>query len=456
MEIATLINKQREFFYSDQTKDTAFRKHQLKKFKDLLRANEDMLNDAIYKDFRKSPFETFETELALLYGEINNAIENLDKWAGKNYVPQTLANLPGKSYIVYEPLGVSLVIGAWNYPYLLSLHPALSAIAAGNTVIVKPSELASNASAAMAKLINENFNEGFFHIVEGGVDTATELLKQPFDKIFYTGSTRVGKIVAKAAAEHLTPVTLELGGKSPAFVWTGKKMDLIARRIAWGKFLNCGQTCVAPDYVIVKSELKQAFIDAFVRQVKSIYGENLLENEAYPRIINKRHFDRLISLIDKEKVVFGGNAVREERFIEPTVMDRVSWDDKIMQDEIFGPILPVLTSDDLDKAVEEVRRRPKPLALYVFTDNKGVREKVFSKISFGGGVQNETVMHLANHNLPFGGVGSSGQGNYHGFYGFKTFSHEKALMTKPLWFEPPVKYPPYTKTKEKLLRWLFK
>jgi len=447
-----IIQKQKDFFNSNTTKDLSFRKKQLRKFLQLLKSNEQALNDAIYKDFKKSAFDNYSTELGIIYAEIKHNIKKLNRWADKIYVGTNLANIPGKSYIMYEPLGSSLIIGAWNYPYLLSLHPAVSAIAAGNTVIIKPSELAMNTSQIMARLINENFDENYFHVIEGGVPETTALLKEKFDKIFYTGSSTVGKIIMKAAAENLTPVTLELGGKSPAIITSSASIKMTAKRLVWGKFLNGGQTCVAPDYLMVDKSIKPKLIEEIIKQIEKVHGPDPQKSEAFPRIINPRHFERLTNLIDKEKVILGGNTEREDLYIAPTLMDQVDWDDAVMKEEIFGPILPILEYEHLDEAIAQIKAQPKPLALYLFTGNSKIKKKVFHEISFGGGALNETIMHLANPNLPFGGVGNSGMGNYHGEYGFKVFSHEKSIIEKANWFEPFVKYPPYSKLKLNILK----
>lgn len=450
-----LVDTQRAFFNTNQTKNIKFRKQTLKRLLEVLLANEDELYKAIYIDFKKSKFEVFETELGLLFSEIKLAIKNVKFWAEKNHVPTNLANLPGSSYIISEPLGVSLVIGAWNYPYLLSLHPLVSAIIAGNTVILKPSEIAPNSSAIMAKIINENFDSKLIHVIEGGIPESTALLKQKFDKIFYTGSTAVGKIVYRAAAEHLTPVTLELGGKSPGFVLADANIKITAQRLVWGKFINAGQTCVAPDYLLVDESIKKKLITEIGNQITKIHGENPENSEALTRIINAKHLDRLIDLIDPEKVVVGGESNREKLYIAPTVLDEISFEDTVMQDEIFGPILPIISFTDLDWAIQQVKSRPKPLALYAFTQSKKLKNKILDSISFGGGAVNDTLVHLGNHNLPFGGVGSSGTGNYHGKFGFDDFSHQKAVLDKPTWFEPNIKYPPYSDWKFKILKKLF-
>ncbi len=452
MSYQKIIKSQQEFFYSNTTKPISFRKKQLKKFLKLLKDNEEELNKAIYKDFKKSAFENYATELSLLYAELSHSIKKLPVWSKRNYVTTNLANLPGSSFIMPEPLGNTLIIGAWNYPYLLTLHPAISAMAAGNTMILKPSELAMNTSKLMAELINNNFDSNYFHVIEGGVPETTELLKLKFDKIFYTGSTAVGKIMMKAAAEHLTPVVLELGGKSPAIITKGASLKMAAKRIVWGKFLNGGQTCVAPDYLMVDKTIKPKLIEEIKKQIEKIHGNDAQKSEAFVRIINPRHFKRLEKLLNKQKIIFGGQTDENDLYISPTLMDNVSWEDAVMQEEIFGPILPILEYEDMDDAIKQIKQKPKPLALYLFTNCYKIRDRVFNEISFGGGALNDTIMHLANPNLPFGGVGNSGTGNYHGKYGFDIFSHHKSIIQKANWFEPFMKYPPYNSFKLKLLK----
>ncbi|MFK5857361.1 MAG: aldehyde dehydrogenase [Bacteroidota bacterium] len=447
-----LIHLQSSFFNTNSTKNIKFRIKQLKKFRSLLKASEKLLDEAIYKDFKKSSFENYLTELSLVYHEINLAIRSLKKWSKKKKVSTSISMLPGKSYIIPEPLGVTLTIGAWNYPYQLSLAPVVAAMAAGNTMIVKPSELALNSSNAMAKIINENFEANYFHVVEGGVEETTLLLKQKFDKIFYTGSTVVGKIVMKAAAEHLTPVTLELGGKSPCFVFNDTKLKIAAKRLVWAKFLNGGQTCVAPDYLLVEKGIKNKLIAEIEKQILEIHGANPQDSEAFVRIINPRHYHRILRLVDTEKVCIGGKTDEAELYIEPTVMDNVTFDDTVMQEEIFGPILPIIEFEDLDWAINMVKSQPKPLALYVFTSCPNNIDKIFREVSFGGGAVNDAVVQLANSKLPFGGVGNSGMGSYHGKAGFDSFSHYKSIYEHSTIVELPIKYTPYSDWKLKVLR----
>ncbi|MHB1196853.1 MAG: aldehyde dehydrogenase [Lutibacter sp.] len=440
-----IVKKQREFFNSNQTKDIDFRIQQLKKFRNILKDNESLLNDAIYADFKKSTFDTFTNELALLYNDIDEIIRNVKKWSKRKSVKTNLVNLPSKSYIIPEPLGVSLVIGAWNYPYQLSLAPAIASIGAGNTIILKPSELPNETSKLMAKLINENFDPAYFIVIEGGISETTELLKQRFDKIFFTGSVPVGKIVYQAAAKYLTPVTLELGGKSPAIITDDRHLEVTVKRLVWAKFLNAGQTCIAPDYVLVPQALEQRFLELVKKEIEK---ENFsVQNGNYIQIINTKNMSRLANLLDTEKVYYGGNYDEQSRIFEPTIMHQVNFNDKVMQEEIFGPILPVITYQTLDAAIAKIKEGEKPLSCYIFTSNNKLKNKLLNELSFGGGAINDAVMHITNSNLPFGGVGESGIGSYHGEYGFKTFSHYKGILEKLTWIEPNLKYFPHSKLK---------
>lgn len=452
VDYKVLVDSQLDFFNSNKTKDVDFRIFNLKKLLKILKSNESLLDDAIYKDFKKSSFENYATELSLIYHDINEVISNLKGWSKKISVTTNLANLPGKSYIIPEPLGVTLTIGAWNYPYQLSLAPIIPALAAGNTAIIKPSELSLNTSNIMAKLINENFDSNYLHVVEGGVEETTELLKQKFDKIFYTGSSQVGKIIMKAAADNLTPVTLELGGKSPTFVFNDANIKIAAKRLVWAKFLNGGQTCIAPDYILAEKGVKGKLISEIKKQIFEIHGDDPKQSESFVRIINPRHYKRLMQLVDNSKVIIGGKTDEEELYISPTVMDDVSFEDAVMQEEIFGPILPIIEFENLDWAIKMIKERPKPLALYVFTSNNVNTDKIFEEVSFGGGAVNDAVMHISNPNLPFGGVGNSGMGNYHGKAGFDAFSHYKSILEKSTIVEPSIKYPPYVDWKKKLLK----
>ena len=450
MNYADILQQQKTFFNTHATKDLDFRKAQLQKLKKLVKSNEKLLYDAIYQDFGKSEFETFGTEISFVYKDIDYYLKNLKSFAKPKSVLTNIVNQMGSSKIVFEPLGNCLVIGAWNYPYQLTLTPVIAAIAAGNTCMIKPSELPENTMKAMAKLINENFDPQFLYVVEGGVEETTAILKLRFDKIFFTGSPRVGKIVYKAAAEHLTPVTLELGGKSPAFVTEKADLQIAAKRIVWGKFINAGQTCVAPDYLYVAENIKAKFLKVLIEEIKKRnYTDNV---DHYCKIINERNFDRLEKMIDREKVVFGGETNREKRYISPTVLDHVTWEDAVMQEEIFGPILPILTYKNLETAMQTVVEGEKPLSAYLFSNDAKEQELFTEKLSFGGGCINDTLMHLSNDRLPFGGVGNSGIGHYHGKFGFIAFSHQKAILKKSNYLEPELKYPPYSDAKLNILK----
>ena len=450
MNYADILQQQKTFFNTHATKDLNFRKAQLQKLKKLVNSNEKLLYNAIYQDFGKSEFETFGTEISFVYKDIDYYLKNLKSFAKPKSVLTNIVNQMGSSKIVFEPLGNCLVIGAWNYPYQLTLTPVIAAIAAGNTCMIKPSELPENTMKAMAKLINENFDAQFLYVVEGGVEETTAILKLRFDKIFFTGSPRVGKIVYKAAAEHLTPVTLELGGKSPAFVTEKADLQIAAKRIVWGKFINAGQTCVAPDYLYVAENIKAKFLKVLIEEIKKRnYTDNV---DHYCKIINERNFDRLEKMIDREKVVFGGETNREKRYISPTVLDHVTWEDAVMQEEIFGPILPILTYKNLETAMQTVVEGEKPLSAYLFSNDAKEQELFTEKLSFGGGCINDTLMHLSNDRLPFGGVGNSGIGHYHGKFGFEAFSHQKAILKKSNYLEPELKYPPYSDAKLNILK----
>jgi aldehyde dehydrogenase (NAD+) len=445
-----LIDQQKQYFNSNATKPFSFRIEQLKKLKAVIKSYEQELTEAVYKDFQKGKFNTFLTEFAGVYVELDKSIKHMRKWGKVKRVGTNMLNFPARSYIVPEPLGVCLVIGPWNFPVNLTLAPAIAAIAAGNTVVIKPSELTVHTSTVLSKMIRENFDPSFIAVVEGGIEETTQLLEQPFDKIFFTGSVPVGKIVYQAAAKNLTPVTLELGGKSPLIVAPDANLKVSVKRLVWGKFINAGQVCITPDYVLVHKSIEKEFLATLKKEIE--LAQFSLTNQNYAQIISEKHFDRLVSLIEPGKVFTGGSYDRSKRFIEPTVLTNVSVDDKIMQEEIFGPVLPVLAYDDLDKAIVFIKSKPKPLALYLFSESSALRKKVLREVSFGGGSSNEVLMHFSNDHLPFGGVGHSGIGNYHGEAGFKTFSHFKSFIQKPTLFEFPFKYFPYKGWKSTMIK----
>jgi len=440
-----IVVAQRKLFNSNVTKPVAFRLEQLEKLKAVLKANYPALEDAIRKDYGKQAFETFLSEFFLIFDEIEVATTNLTDWSSRKAVPTNILNMPGSSYIIPEPLGVSLVIGPWNYPYQLSLAPAVAAIAAGCTIVLKPSELTANVSAMLARIIGDTFDADYFTVVEGGVPETSALLAEKFDMIFFTGSVPVGKIVYEAAARHLTPVVLELGGKSPTIIAADCDLDVAVKRIIWGKFLNAGQTCIAPDYVCVHRSLYPRFLEKAAEAIAA--ADYSLQNGNYVQIVNERNAARVIGLIDSEKVIVGGGHSVDQRFIEPTVMKDVAWEDRVMNEEIFGPVLPVMAYDDLDELVGNIKARAKPLSLYLFTQDEAIKEKVLTEISFGGGCVNDAIMHITNGDLPFGGVGDSGIGHYHGEPGFRAFSHYKSILDREVTIDPDLKFSPYSEEK---------
>jgi aldehyde dehydrogenase (NAD+) len=444
------LDLQRTHFDRGNTRPISYRIKQLKLLKKVLTKNEHLLTESIYLDFKKSAFDTITTELTLLYSDIDEAIANVKRWASVQPKKTNFINFPARSYVIPEPLGVSLVIGAWNYPYLLSFAPAIAAIAAGCCVILKPSEIPAHSSKAIASIVNDHFDPGFFKVVEGGVPDTTALLELPFDKIFFTGSVPVGKIVYQAAAKNLVPVTLELGGKSPAIIDEQCNLKTSIKRLIWAKYVNAGQTCIAPDYVLIHSSIyDQALAQMKVELARQQFN---IANDNYVQIVNKQNYDRLYKLIDQDKLVHGGTCDKEARTISPTILSRVTVDDACMQEEIFGPILPLIPYQTLDEAIAIIKSKPKPLACYVFTKNRKTKKRIVEEVSFGGGAVNDAVMHITNGHLPFGGVGHSGIGSYHGQSGFAAFSHYKAILDKPTWLELSLKYFPRTSIKLKLIR----
>lgn len=449
----TIFTSQKSFFNTRQTLDVDFRIAMMHKLKALIQDNEHIFMEAIHKDFGKSEFDTYTTELAMIYSEIDYFLKNIKRLARVKRTRNNLFNIPGKSYIVPEPLGVVLVIGAWNYPYQLTFLPVVTAIAAGNTCMIKPSELPINTSKVIGNLINSNFPSHYLYVIEGGVPETTELLKLYFDKIFFTGSPKVGKVVYKAAAQNLIPVTLELGGKSPVIVTSSANLRVAARRIVWGKFLNAGQTCIAPDYLLVHNDVK----DELLKLIKERIEESAYLPTAphYTNIINRDNFERLLSLIDRSKLFIGGEYEAKTRYIQPTVLEKVEWTDPIMQEEIFGPILPVLTYTNYVETIAYLRSLEKPLSAYLFSQDKQEKDQFRFQLSFGGGCINDVVMQATNRRLPFGGVGMSGMGNYHGEWGFKAFTHQKAMVDRMNWGEPKLKYPPYSNKKLAIAKKVF-
>ncbi|WP_330949599.1 aldehyde dehydrogenase [Virgibacillus sp. MG-45] len=441
IKIAELVQNQRQFFFTNQTKDYSFRINQLDNLKQMLKTYERDIYNALKADLNKSEHESLTTEIGLLYSEIDFAKKNLKKWMAPDKVERPITHQGTTNWIYKDPYGVTLIISPWNYPIQLAIAPAIGAIAAGNTVILKPSELTPATSTLLAQMVSHFFEASFFTVVEGDKETSQMLLKQRFDYIFFTGSTAIGKVVMEEASKHLTPVTLELGGKSPAIVDKDANLELAAKRIVWGKFTNAGQTCVAPDFLYVHRQVKKKLLKQIRKYVRELYGKSPLENKQYVRIVSKRHFKRLCSFLEDGQIVIGGKSDKTSLQIEPTVLEGITWEDSIMQEEIFGPLLPILPFDHIDEVVAELQQKEKPLALYYFGNKKRKQDSIVSQLSFGGGCMNDTLYHLANPHLPFGGVGSSGMGAYHGKYSFDTFTHQKSVMKQTTSFDLPFRYP---------------
>jgi aldehyde dehydrogenase (NAD+) len=454
MHFSDLLANQRQYFKAQHTKPLSARQTALRSFKQMLLENEAKLYAAVQADFGKSEHEAFLTEWAILIKDIDEALGSLKNWTKPQKVRTNLVNWPGKSFTIAEPFGQCLVIGAWNYPIQLSFAPVIAALAAGNTVILKPSELAANSAQCMAELVAQYFDPCLFTVALGGVAETTALLSERFDKIFFTGSPAVGRIVYQAAAKHLTPVTLELGGKSPAILTPSANLPVAIKRLVWAKFLNAGQTCIAPDYVFIHDSIYEDSIALF----KSTIANNnyQLSSKNYVQIINERNLERLEQLIQKEKVAYGGNVDRNTRTIEPTLLRDISLEDPVMQEEIFGPILPLIHYTHFDEVLSYIQDHEKPLSAYLFSNDQAEQNAWLNRLSFGGGCINDAIMHITNPNLPFGGVGQSGTGSYHGKAGFTTFSHLKSVFKKPNIFEVPLKYPPYTQTKMDWIKRLLK
>ena len=455
-EIKAIVEKQKYFFEKGNTLPVENRIAALKKLYAAVQSHEKEITDALTADLGKSAFEGFMCEAGLVMSEISYMIKHTRKFAKDSPRVTCLTNFAAKSFVKPSPYGNVLIMSPWNYPFLLTIDPLVDAVAAGNTCVVKPSAYSPATSNVIAKLISECFDPEYVAVVTGGRAENQCLLEQKFDYIFFTGSQGVGKEVLRKAAEYLTPVTLELGGKSPCIIDSTAKIPLAAKRITWGKYLNCGQTCVAPDYILCHESVKEQFVSELKTQIKIQFGDNPLENPSYGKIINAKHFERVRGLIDAGKIAVGGKSNAETLKIEPTVLDNVTWDDAVMGEEIFGPILPILTYKNEDELYQIVNGHQKPLALYLFTQNKGLQERIMTRCSFGGGCINDVVVHLATNNMGFGGVGESGMGAYHGKVGFDTFSHKKSIVDKKTWIDINMRYQPYNKSKESLVRMFLK
>ena len=455
-EIQHLITQQRTYFQTGATLPVSVRINALRKLYSGISQHEKEIHDALKRDLGKSNFESYMCETGLVLEEISYMLKHITQFAKENRVHTPLAQFHSRSFQKPSPYGVVLIMSPWNYPFMLTLSPLVDALAAGDTAVVKPSAYSPYTSAVIQKILSKCFDSRYVAVVTGGRAENTCLLQEHFDYIFFTGSQFVGKEVMRKAAEHLTPVTLELGGKSPCIVDQTANIRLAAKRIVFGKYLNCGQTCVAPDYIYCHRAVKDQFIKEVKKQIQKQYGKQPLRNPDFGKIINEKHFDRILGLIDEKKVVHGGTSDRKTLRIEPTVLDHVTFHDPVMQEEIFGPVMPILTFDSLDEVIQKVNAMPHPLALYFFTSNKAAAKKVTSRCGFGGGCINDTIIHLATTEMGFGGFGESGMGSYHGKIGFDTFSHYKSIVDKKTWLDLPMRYQPYRNIHEKMIRFFLK
>lgn len=455
--LPNIIKKQRTFFQTDTTRDLNYRLSQLTKLEQAIRFYEEELTNAFWQDLQKSAFEVYATEIGIVLQSIQEVKKKLHRWMKPKKARNPLFLFGSTSYSLFEPYGTVLIIGPFNYPFQLVIEPLIGALAAGNTAVIKPSELTPHVTKVIEKMLTQIFPEEYVAVVTGGIDETTALLAQRFDHLFFTGSPRVGKLVMAAASQFLTPVTLELGGKSPAIVTANTNLKEAATKIAWGKFLNTGQTCVAPDYLLVDEQVVTAFKEELKQAVVAFYGEQPQESPDYGRLATIRHTERLATLLKQTQgaIVLGGQVAVEQRYIAPTIVTNMDWEDALMQEELFGPILPILTyqADQFpNQVITPIRAREKPLALYLFTNDKKIEQTVLQQLSFGGGVINDTLLHLSNPYLPFGGVGESGMGHYHGRYSFTTFSHQKAIVKKNRWLPLTMLYAPYTVKKFNLVK----
>lgn len=454
--IQEIVRKQRHFFYKGATLDINFRIKALKKLRASIQAHQPQINAALKTDLGKSSFESYMCESGLVLSEISYILKHIHSFSCEKTVHTPLAQFHSRSYRKPSPYGVVLVMSPWNYPFLLTFDPLVDAIAAGNTVVLKPSAYSPATSSIICEIVRECFPEQYVAVITGGRAENTCLLQESFDYIFFTGSQAVGKEVMKQASAHLTPVTLELGGKSPCIIDKSANLKLAAKRIVFGKYLNCGQTCVAPDYLYCHKDVKDELIRLIQKQIRKQFGKAPLDNKDYGKIINEKHFNRILNLIDPARVVQGGNGNPATLQIEPTVMDNVTFQDAVMQEEIFGPVLPVLTFDSVEEVIHKVNSMAHPLALYIFAQDRGVAEKVTASCGFGGGCINDVIIHLATSEMPFGGFGESGMGSYHGEKGFETFSHYKSIVDKKTWIDLPMRYQPYRKIYDKLIHLFLK
>lgn len=443
LNLSDLRKQQQNLFYSSYTKDIKNRKKALLKLRKVIIEKEDAICNALYADFKKPKFESLVTETQFVLGEISHVLNKLELWAKPKKVGASLSSFPSKDWIQYEPFGSVLIISPWNYPFMLAISPLIGAIAAGNTVVLKPSENSPATSKILFKIISSVFKSDHAVVIEGDAETSQDLLQKKWDYIFFTGSSRIGKIIYLSAAQHLTPVTLELGGKNPCVIDESVPINLTAKRIVWGKFLNAGQTCVAPDYILVHRTVKDELIKHLIKNIKLFYGEEIEKSADYARLASDIHFNRLKEMLANKKLLFGGKTNSEDRYIEPTLLDEPNLESSVMQEEIFGPILPILSYSSKEEIHRIITNYEKPLALYVFSRKKAFQKYMMTNFAFGGGAINDTVIQITNKKLPFGGIGNSGIGTYHGKHSFELFSHKKSIIKKANWLDLPLRYAPY-------------
>ena len=451
-DLEDIYCRQKNFYLSNKTRDISYRILMLKKLKEEIIKSEKEIEEALYLDLHKSSVESYITEIGFVISEINLCIKKLKSWAKPKRVSSSIACFPSKARIISEPYGLCLIISPWNYPFQLLISPLIGAISAGNCAIVKPSEHSQNTSKVIKKILDRVFPPEYVFTALGEKEVSQELLEKEFDYIFFTGSSSLGKLVMGKASKHLTPTTLELGGKSPCIVDKDANIEVSAKRIAFGKFLNAGQTCIAPDYLFVHKDIKDVFVKEIIKSIKEFYSEESINSKDYGRIINQGHFLRLRKMLDDGKVIYGGDFNEEEKFISPTLIEDILLDSDLLKEEIFGPILPIISFENIDTLIQELKVKPKPLALYVFSQNKKAQDKIINNISSGGVCVNDTIMHIVPQTLPFGGVGNSGMGSYHGKKSFETFSHKRSILNRKTWLEVALRYPPFTESKKKIVK----
>jgi aldehyde dehydrogenase (NAD+) len=451
-DLEDIYCRQKNFYLSNKTRDISFRILMLKKLKEEIIKSEKEIEEALYLDLHKSSVESYITEVGFVLSEINLCIKKLKKWSKPKRVSSSITCFPSKARIISEPYGLCLIISPWNYPFQLLISPLIGAISAGNCAILKPSEHSPNTSKVIKKILDRVFPPEYVFTALGEKEVSQELLEKEFDYIFFTGSSSLGKLVMEKASKHLTPTTLELGGKSPCIVDKDANIEVSAKRIAFGKFLNAGQTCIAPDYLFVHKDIKNVFVKEIIKSIKEFYSEESINSKDYGRIINQGHFLRLRKMLDDGKVIYGGDFNEEEKFISPTLIEDILLDSDLLKEEIFGPILPIISFENIDTLIQELKVKPKPLALYVFSQNKKVQDKIINNISSGGVCVNDTIMHIVPQTLPFGGVGNSGMGSYHGKKSFEAFSHKRSILNRKTWLDLALRYPPFTESKKKIVK----